>query len=751
MGPDKDTRARNVASDPYGAAKFFHFTVNALLETLLQVKVTKYQVRSDTGIFGKVSAYFGTVEAQGRGTLHLHMLIWLKNAPTSDELMELLKSDVFRAKMCAFIKANVRAYCPGLESAESVKKIPSDQGVGFNRPLHPDSPTFTEDMNTRELGLARTLQVHTCKIRRCLVFDKHGKLVCKRKAPWSTSNQDFVDETGHWGPKRLYPYVNGWNPSVLLYAGCNNDCKILTNGRDTKNLSYYVTSYAAKKQGRGFNMSAILAEGYAYHVQHPRADYVDSLRDIQRLLIFRLVHSINREQELSGPMVISYLMSWGDVYRSHQYTAVYWSSFVSALSKAFPDIYARPATEHGQHDNAVVANLNDLNVTDADEPISHAEPRGTQVSESAGADNAGGDGVTVVADSEADNPSVRSNLGDEDIITLEINGAGRLYAKSQVTDYLYRGRDLEELNVYELFADTYEAAIPQREPAPQMTPVPSDSASDDEPQHPHVRGRRSHVRSKYVHGHPHASKKHRVVRSPLHRNIINFVGRYFPSRDDPTTYPFYCASMLVLLKPWRVMEADLKGPDQTWSEAFAEFRQTASPRVIRTLSGIQYYHDCRSAATAEEHNGAAPMDDSEGNFGGNDEIDPADNGVTSETVVSEAAIARALAQQTSPSELLHAKYAIEVAKGAKIFPAGECLWTPTNNDISNATGGDFAQLVGWQTQMQADVARLNGLVPPVSTPAPGREDPGVVARVEDTHDLGGPSVRPAPTDDTGGF
>ncbi len=341
MGPDKDTRARNVASDPYGAAKFFHFTVNALLETLLQVKVTKYQVRSDTGIFGKVSAYFGTVEAQGRGTLHLHMLIWLKNAPTSDELMELLKSDVFRAKMCAFIKANVRAYCPGLESAESVKKIPSDQGVGFNRPLHPDSPTFTEDMNTRELGLARTLQVHTCKIRRCLVFDKHGKLVCKRKAPWSTSNQDFVDETGHWGPKRLYPYVNGWNPSVLLYAGCNNDCKILTNGRDTKNLSYYVTSYAAKKQGRGFNMSAILAEGYAYHVQHPRADYVDSLRDIQRLLIFRLVHSINREQELSAPMVISYLMSWGDVYRSHQYTAVYWSSFVSALSKAFPDIYAR--------------------------------------------------------------------------------------------------------------------------------------------------------------------------------------------------------------------------------------------------------------------------------------------------------------------------------------------------------------------------------------------------------------------------
>ena len=84
-----------------------------------------------------------------------------------------------------------------------------------------------------------------------------------------------------------------------------------------------------------------MAKGYAYHLEQIASnsktfDYVDELRDTQRLLVFRLVHAINREQELAAPMVISYLMGWGDTYRSHRYTSIYWSSFVGMLMKKFP-------------------------------------------------------------------------------------------------------------------------------------------------------------------------------------------------------------------------------------------------------------------------------------------------------------------------------------------------------------------------------------------------------------------------------
>jgi hypothetical protein len=338
LGPDKSKRAKNIADDPYAAAKFFHFMIQTILETLFQVKVTSAQVKSGMGVFGRVAAYFGTVESQGRGTLHLHLLIWLKDVPSPEEIAALLRTDTFRERVVTFLRANFRAYTPGLESAESIEKIPHNNEVSYSRPPNPDRMDYDEEILRLEQSLARMEQVHTCKPRRCLIYDKKNQLVCKRRAPFQVSDDDFVTETGRCGPKRLYGYINAWVPSILINARCNNDGKFLTSGADTKNITFYVTSYAAKKQGKNYNLSAVMADGYAYHLDHPKPEYNDKIRDQQRLLLFRLVHSINREQELAAPMVISYLMGWGDVYRSHTYSSIYWSSFVSALNATFPKL-----------------------------------------------------------------------------------------------------------------------------------------------------------------------------------------------------------------------------------------------------------------------------------------------------------------------------------------------------------------------------------------------------------------------------
>ncbi|KAI6130703.1 hypothetical protein EDD16DRAFT_1470154, partial [Pisolithus croceorrhizus] len=184
-------------------------------------------------------------------------------------------------------------------------------------------------------------QLHTCEVSRCLVPGKRGTLVCKRRAPSSLADDDFVLETGEWGMKRRHPYLNAWMPALTLNARCNNDVKLLTNSRATTNVTFYITTYQTKKQGKHYNMSAILAKGLAYH--NERTTYVDDLRNQQRLLFFRLVHTINREQEIAAPMAISYLMGKGDTYRSHHYTPIYWSSFVSAMFLVFPELHAYKA------------------------------------------------------------------------------------------------------------------------------------------------------------------------------------------------------------------------------------------------------------------------------------------------------------------------------------------------------------------------------------------------------------------------
>ncbi|KAJ3847231.1 hypothetical protein EV368DRAFT_12712, partial [Lentinula lateritia] len=62
MGPNKDTRAKNIADDPYATAKSFHFIIQVILHMLFGIHVTPYCVKSSKGIFGWVRSYFGAVE-----------------------------------------------------------------------------------------------------------------------------------------------------------------------------------------------------------------------------------------------------------------------------------------------------------------------------------------------------------------------------------------------------------------------------------------------------------------------------------------------------------------------------------------------------------------------------------------------------------------------------------------------------------------------------------------------------------------
>ena len=95
-----------------------------------------------------------------------------------------------------------------------------------------------------------------------------------------------MTEAGKWGPKQLYGFINGWVPVILINVRCNNDGKFLTNGGDTKNITFYVTMYAAKRQGKHFNLSAVLTYGFTFHLDHPYPEYFDNIQDSQWLLLF---------------------------------------------------------------------------------------------------------------------------------------------------------------------------------------------------------------------------------------------------------------------------------------------------------------------------------------------------------------------------------------------------------------------------------------------------------------------------------
>ena len=167
--------------------------------------------------------------------------------------------------------------------------------------------------------------------------------------------------------------------------------------------------------------------------------------------------------------------------------------------------------------------------------------------------------------------------------------------------------------------------------------------------------------------------------------------------------------MLMLLKPWCNIVTDLKNPEQTWKEAFHTFVNEPSSqekRVNDILSGIQYFHDCESSSDLDQH-----LRDGRGQSGA---LDTIEEGLADElheqfeVGLTEEALQDAIAAQTPINEALHAHFAIEIARQAKIFKNDDSCWPiQLPSCISNASGDDLTCLVEWKRQLEADVVIQN--------------------------------------------
>ncbi len=149
----------------------------------------------------------------------------------------------------------------------------------------------------------------------------------------------IIEENGDWFPQQEYGFINNFLPNVLVYARCNHDGKLLTNGDATMKVAWYITKYATKHQQRNSNASALLYNGLAYHFKDEK--FVNDIQEHTWLLLFRAHLSVNRHSEQSAPQVISYLMGWGNSLFSHQYVPLYWSSMVAYLKHMCPELRER--------------------------------------------------------------------------------------------------------------------------------------------------------------------------------------------------------------------------------------------------------------------------------------------------------------------------------------------------------------------------------------------------------------------------
>ncbi|KAG9315117.1 hypothetical protein JVU11DRAFT_4236 [Chiua virens] len=69
--------------------------------------------------------------------------------------------------------------------------------------------------------------------------------------------------------------VNNWVPNILDCIKSNHDMKLISNGAQTKHITFYITNYAAKRQHHSSNTSALLAKSLAF--EQPKYINTDDL------------------------------------------------------------------------------------------------------------------------------------------------------------------------------------------------------------------------------------------------------------------------------------------------------------------------------------------------------------------------------------------------------------------------------------------------------------------------------------------
>ena len=206
---------------PVAVAQFFHHICAGVFDALLAAG------KDRTGILGDVSNYFGVVETNGRGMLHLHSMIWLSGNLEFFSLRDRLQSDpVFADKMIRYVSSIIKC---------TVDAFTGD-GDGDSVALRPENPKPTP---LSEAGS----EAHNPT---CFKYAKGGSQQCRFNFPRPLVEETRVNSHGVIELRRNSQWINPWNPSLASALRSNHDISFVPTLTMALSTVYYMTNYATK-------------------------------------------------------------------------------------------------------------------------------------------------------------------------------------------------------------------------------------------------------------------------------------------------------------------------------------------------------------------------------------------------------------------------------------------------------------------------------------------------------------------------
>lgn len=590
-------RARLIASNPVAGARFFNYMVQLFIKHLLRWS----DPDGRRGVFGHTGAYYGTVEQQGRMTLHLHILIWITCALSPQEVRDRLlsKDSEFTAELIAYLEdCQTGEFLTGtmedmVQTFGALKKDARRSNVHRNSnseterhdvddptlrlPVCPPPPSLCGDAKCTcsscsasrqwELSYKETIDnviyrsnVHTCYVRKDVVANgvhkKHvtGKGcinkdgVCTARFPRKIYEESSVSEDGHLNLKKLESQINTINRTMAYCYCCNTDCTCLSSGTAVKATVGYIADYIVKMGLKTYQIFSSIYDVFERNPDILAESKTES--DAARRLILKMANSLTSKVEVGGPMAAMYLLGHPDHYSSHTFAPLYWKQYVTYVLS----VWSKMQDLFGDDDGG--------------QPHAH-EPAATttlNLDESCHDTASDPDRTLPACSMSSDMDPVDSDVSEEDNVRVT-RSYGRLMSRSHVDDYRLRPAELESVCLYEWIQCSIRKPLTTRKkiPAGHLSYLPT---------HPLV-------------------ETHSIVWDINRTSTVvpNILGPFMP-RPDEDDRDFYAATMLTLFAPWRT-GFDLKSTAESWTTAFD--RYTFANRHSDIIHNMNIRYECYDA------------------------------------------------------------------------------------------------------------------------------------------------------------
>jgi len=543
-----DERHRLICKNPVAGARFFHFMVETFISEVLGVGSTH------RGLYGDTNAYYGTVEQQGRLTLHLHMLLWIKGGLRPEEIRKRLldpNSD-FRKKMINWLESvHTGDFQTGSfdEVAERVTRKCKDKSYKDPTQVLPKAPQdnlddscwnkhFKEDVD--ELVLKSN--VHNCEKyttksgRKRKDKDSYGCRnnkwgKCKARFPRPLFEETTVDpDSGAINMKKSEPWINTITPVVTYIFRCNTDITCLLSGTAIKAVVMYVSDYITKTSLKTHTIFDSIRS--VFHKNSEMIGGTLPMKEKARMIVTKIVNLISSKMEMGAPMISMYLLGNPDHYTDHKFVPFFWQSYVTEAEREF---------------------RNDL------DPMK----------------------VTLV------------------------KKKGRIIGISPVFDYIYRPLEFDHMSLYDWVRRCSRVKLPKVKISKQSkkddndpdvslnsADISFDSVSGSLSDSPESGTKRSRKIYSFLSDHPLHDTHGLQLHKEDPKKIPNFIGATLP-RKDQGDRNYYCLTMLALFKPWR-KGSDLKSNISiSWHEAFEH--HSFSEEHISLIQNFHIKYECLDA------------------------------------------------------------------------------------------------------------------------------------------------------------